>query len=475
MTKNVYVNRTLNLKKIKYVGLDMDHTLIRYRTDEFERISHTSMKEKLVHLKGYPKEVLKFPFDYSLVIRGLVIDRKLGNILKVNRHSAIRASHHGLKPIDFKTQQKVYQSTYIDLGEPKYLAIDTSFSLSLAILYAQLIDLKSKEKPGALPEFDRMADDVLQVLDEGHRDGSVKEQVKNDLNRFILKDEALVDGLEKFRRHGKKIFIVTNSDFHYTKLLLDFAIQPFLKDASHWSELFEIVITSASKPRFFYDKLPFLKVNPEDGTMTNYDHPLKPGIFQGGCAKSFTKDLGLNADEILYIGDHIYGDILRLKKDSGWRTAMVIDELDQEIEGNKKAVKLNKIIDELMEQKEPLEEQLTSLMTVKADVGKGGRTADTGSGISDVKTLDAKIESLQNQITEIDAKISSYIKQQQSFYNPNWGQLMRAGNEESYFAHQVDRFACVYMAKLSDLFALSPRNYFRAIRRPLAHELNHGS
>jgi hypothetical protein len=56
-------------------------------------------------------------------------------------------------------------------------------------------------------------------------------------------------------------------------------------------------------------------------------------------------------------------------------------------------------------------------------------------------------------------------------YNGNWGQLMRAGNEESYFAYQLDRYACVYMQKLSDLMDLSPRTYFRAPRRPLAHEI----
>ena len=45
-------------------------------------------------------------------------------------------------------------------------------------------------------------------------------------------------------------------------------------------------------------------------------------------------------------------------------------------------------------------------------------------------------------------------------------QLMRAGNEENYFAYEVDRYACVYMAKLNDLLELSPRTYSGAPRRP---------
>lgn len=457
MHTSVYVNRTLNLKRIKWMGLDMDHTLIRYKTEEFERLSHSIMKEKLVK-KGYPEAVLDLPFQYDLTIRGLVIDKKLGNILKLNRHSAIRASYHGLKAIDFKTQQKMYKSTYIDLSDSGYLAVDTAFSLSLCILYAQIVEMKSKDANLAIPDFAKLADDVLNALDEGHRDGSLKERVKQDLDRFIIKDPDMVHDLEKFKLHGKKVFIVTNSDFHYTKLLLDYAVQPFLKSHKSWLELFEVIITSAQKPRYFFDNLKYLSVNPEDGSMVNVHDKLTTGVFQGGNANSFTNDFGLEGDEILYIGDHIYGDILRLKKDCGWRTAMVIEELEHEVIANHKAEPVNTEIEHLMRTKEPLEEELTQIMTLKVETKS--------------KPDETRVEALQSRISEIDAQISGLIRQQQGLYNPYWGPLMRSGNEESYFAHQVDRYACVYMPKLSDLLALSPRTYFRAPRRPLAHEVN---
>ena len=34
---------------------------------------------------------------------------------------------------------------------------------------------------------------------------------------------------------------------------------------------------------------------------------------------------------MLYVGDHIYGDVLRAKKESTWRTAMIIQEMDDEL------------------------------------------------------------------------------------------------------------------------------------------------
>ena len=35
--------------------------------------------------------------------------------------------------------------------------------------------------------------------------------------------------------------------------------------------------------------------------------------------------------EVLYVGDHIFGDILKTKKVRGWRTFLVVPELAQEL------------------------------------------------------------------------------------------------------------------------------------------------
>ncbi|MFZ4404077.1 MAG: HAD-IG family 5'-nucleotidase [Pseudobdellovibrionaceae bacterium] len=453
----VFINRTLNLKKIRYIGVDMDHTLIRYNSENFEKLSHATMIDKLVRRKNYPETLRQLKFDYNFAVRGLVIDRPRGNLLKLNRYGAIRSCYHGLQPLDFKTHQKLYKSKYIDLGHSDYLAVDTSFSISLAILFAQVVDLKNHDSKHKYPEFAQIADDVLFALDESHRDGSVKSVVAKNLSEYIIKDEQVVHGLEKFKKHGKKIFVLTNSDYYYTKLLLDYAVAPFLKDHKSWTDLFEFIITFAQKPKFFYEENKYLKVDPIDGSMTNFDSKLVPGIYQGGGAKKFTTDLDLQGDDILYIGDHIYGDILRLKKDCNWRTAMVIEELDQEIENNHKAEPINVEIETLMKKKEPLEDLLTHLMTERIE--------------KDSKVDDKEIDDLQKKIAEVDTQISQWIKKQLALYNPHWGQIMRSGNEESYFAYQLDRYACVYMKQLSELLDLSPRTYFRAPRRLLSHEL----
>lgn len=455
MNQKVFVNRTLNLKQIKYIGLDMDHTLVPYNSRNFEQLAHKVVLEKLVNKKGYPKDILNLPFEFEKAIRGLVLDTKNGNLLKLNRYSGIRMSTHGTKPIDFKTQKKIYKSKYIDLGNENYYAIDTIFSISPALLFAQLVDLKDDKHNGVLPDYTQIAGDILECLDESHQDGSIKDHVRKDIDHFIYKSPETVANLERYKRHGKKIFIITNSDFDYSKFILDSCITPYLQDHKHWSELFEFVITLAHKPKFFYEKHDFVNVDLKKGVLESIATEIKPGVYQGGCASIFTDSLDLSGDDILYIGDHIYGDILRLKKDCNWRTGLIVDELDGEITNLKKSKFIDDEINTLMASKDPFERELLKIQT---DHDEGKETSK-----------DQALE-LQEQIGAIDKKISDLISKHQTYFNPHWGEMMRIGSEESYFASQVERFACIYMSHLNHLLELSPRTYFRGFRRTLPHE-----
>lgn len=110
-----------------------------------------------------------------------------------------------------------------------------------------------------------------------------------------------------------------------------------------------------------------------------------------------------------------------------------------------------------MEIKKDLEKQYVNLYTKMIDEGS--------------KQYSLEIQELQAQISRIDAQLTKLLKEQQTYFNPKWERIFRAGAEESYFAYQVDRFACIYMEKLSDLLEYSPATYFRANRRLLAHDV----
>ncbi|NCT56394.1 MAG: HAD-IG family 5'-nucleotidase [Legionella sp.] len=455
MSQHVFVNRILNLKKIKYIGLDMDHTLIRYQTEHFEALVYELVIEALIRTKHYPERLRGLKFSMEGAIRGLVIDSENGNILKLNRYAAIRQCSHGTKRMDFKAQQAFYRSVYVDLNQPNYQVIDTSFSIAFCVLYSQLVDLKDGDEP-SLPSYQVLADDVLRMVDKVHGDGSLKQKIKDNLDYFVIKEPNLVQGIERFIRHGKKVFIATNSEYSYTKVLLDYAINPCLSEGRTWEDVFEYVITFTNKPRFFYDDLRFLKIDAKTGAMTNVDGVITPGIYQGGSAAQFSQDLNLNGDDILYIGDHIYGDILQLKKACNWRTALVVDELGAEIKAQRKSA--------------PIQEKILEQMGIKCEREAEHLMYSTARLDEQTSVYDEKIKTLQLEIEALDKQLSVLLKQEGEFYNPTWGRVFRAGAEESYFAQQVERFACIYMEKLVDLFTCSPMTYFRAHRRALPHD-----
>jgi len=45
----------------------------------------------------------------------------------------------------------------------------------------------------------------------------------------------------------------------------------------------------------------------------------------------FSALIGAKGRDVLYCGDHIYGDILKSKKIRGWRTFLVVPELTHEL------------------------------------------------------------------------------------------------------------------------------------------------
>ena len=45
----------------------------------------------------------------------------------------------------------------------------------------------------------------------------------------------------------------------------------------------------------------------------------------------FSELMGSYDKEVLYVGDHIFGDILKSKKVRGWRTFLVVPELSDEL------------------------------------------------------------------------------------------------------------------------------------------------
>lgn len=62
IAKQIFCNRSLNMRNIVAVGFDMDYTLAQYKPDTFESLAYEGTIKKLVYDLGYPKEVCLISF-----------------------------------------------------------------------------------------------------------------------------------------------------------------------------------------------------------------------------------------------------------------------------------------------------------------------------------------------------------------------------------------------------------------------------
>ena len=55
-------------------------------------------------------------------------------------------------------------------------------------------------------------------------------------------------------------------------------------------------------------------------------------------------------------------------------------------------------------------------------------------------------------------------------FHPVWGAMMKAGNQNSRFAHQLERYACLYTSHARNLVAYSPQKSYRGLTDFMPHD-----
>jgi len=199
MKRGIFCNRTLNLRTIHAIGYDLDYTLVHYRVGEWERRAYAHLRAKLAG-QSWPAADLEF--QPELMIRGLVIDLDRGNVVKADRFGYVKRACHGTRFLDYDEQRRAYSQTLVDLAEPRWVFLNTLFSLSEACMYAQLVDrLDARRFPAALTYRD-LYDGVKASLDETHMEGQLKAEIVADPERFIDLDPETPSRCSTRRRRG---------------------------------------------------------------------------------------------------------------------------------------------------------------------------------------------------------------------------------------------------------------------------------
>jgi len=462
--RGIFANRTINLRSIKAIGYDMDYTLVHYRVDEWETRAFAHAKQRLLGM-GYP--VADIRFDASKVIRGLAIDLEAGNLVKATRFGYVIRASHGTTFLGYEDMRRAYAGTLVDLSEDRFEFINTLFSLSEASLFAQLVDLMDAGRIEQGLGYRGLYQAVVTSLDGAHNDGSLKRDILDAPERFIEPDPDGVLALLDQLHAGKRLMLITNSEWGYTKRIMAYAFDPYLPAGMGWRDLFEAVIVSADKPSFFTSSKNLYKVVDEDASLLRpHSGEIEPGsVFFGGCARQVEDFLGLSGDEILYVGDHLFGDVHFSKALLRWRTALILRELESEVRSLEAFQTHEAQLEQLMVDKTGLEAELAAVRLARQRKRIGYE--DIPDGVSANKK---RLEAIRSQLAELDERIAPLAAESSRLRNEAWGPLMRSGIDKSLFARQVEKYADCYTSRVGNFVHVSPFALLRAARVDLPHD-----
>ncbi|MFH1530943.1 MAG: HAD-IG family 5'-nucleotidase [Pseudomonadota bacterium] len=468
--QRVFVNRNLRLPKICAVGFDMDYTLAVY-TQDFERLAWELTLDTLIRDHGFPDAVRAFEYDPGFAIRGLIIDMGHGNIFKLDRHRHVGRAIHGTRPVGAQRRKTLYRRSPIIPSRRSYFQVDTLFSLTEAHLYAQYVDLMD-QAPGRrlMQEYIDAYQAIRSSIDAVHRGGGeLKRQVVANPARYLLLDPELAATLEQFRATGKDLFLLTNSGWEYTDAVMSHLLDDVLPGFSRWIDYFKVVVCSADKPGFFAgaDEL-----NP----VPDAQRKGRAKVATGGSLRDLERALGVSGERILYIGDHIYGDILKSKKSSTWRTAMIIPEMASELrrlEGvRENQLKADRLFQNRLRLEVELNYQQRLLMSMMGVMESGcAQEGLHGPDMEEARCAgETNVAAIRMELEDVARELAATRRKVLAPFNPHWGMLFKEGAAQSMFGAQVEDYACLYTGKVSNFLSYSPDQYFRAARDIMPHE-----
>ncbi|MFH1808509.1 MAG: HAD-IG family 5'-nucleotidase [Pseudomonadota bacterium] len=492
--RRLFVNRHLRLDSIHQVGFDLDYTLAVYRKEPMETLQFRMTLERLIEQRGYPVEAKVLSYDPALVLRGLVVDKRRGNLLKMDAHDHICRAMHGRRLLDREERRDLYRLRRIRLPAERYASLDSLFAIPEGALYAALVDFFDRRLAAGQPmqpvaeqdgsiSYEKIFTDVRECIDALHADGSLKSLIVADLGRFIERDRALSATLHKLRSSGKRLFLLTNSGFAYTNHLMRFLLDGAAEEYPTWRNYFDVVVVEASKPSFFTERAPFLVLDETGevkGTFSRgrFDRGI---VYARGNIRDFERMAGAYGDAVLYVGDHIYGDILRSKKDTLWRTALITPEVEEEATRLASDHAEHEHMAALDRRRRQLDDALNDLRAflprVESIVHHDPVSRGERLGALELRGLDEleralrlDIDQRRRELKQVSEQVEALHDELDDRFNATWGRVFKEGNELSRFGSQVEEYACVYTSRVTNFVYYSPLHYFRAPLDRMAHE-----
>ena len=84
--------------------------------------------------------------------------------------------------------------------------------------------------------------------------------------------------------------------------------------------------------------------------------------------------------------------------------------------------------------------------------------------------IQQRLAALKAQIMELDELIAPIAREAADVGSTHWGPLLRAGNDKSHLARQVEASADIYTSRVSNFLYTTPFAYLRSGRGSMPHD-----
>ncbi len=468
-SRRVFTNRTLRMGKIRIVGFDLDWTLAHYDQHAMSQLAFELTLDRLVERYGYPREILRSEFRTAFCRRGLILDTEAGTILKMDRHRYVGRAYKGRRFVDGNERSRLYRQEPVNPAASRFYRVDTLFELPEVNIFSEVVDLAHRSPPAlSLDAFVKLFKDARQAIDSIHADHTLKERILADLPRYLPRDGELVLALKRLSLGDRRLVLITNSEWYYTRALCSYMFDDALPGTTTWRDIFDLVVVDAAKPGFFRKHRAFVELDGDGRPLGEVEQPEWGGVYSGGSRESLMRLFGGRGEQVLYVGDHIYGDVVSSKLTSTWRTALVLSELEDELETRRRLSSEHRHLEVLRSELADSGQRMDDLGDV---LGLYRKLADGDSeGDSSIERTQALLDTLRTEhkamrqhVRRLQGRISTEI-------NPYWGSLFRQGSNKSLFGSQVDDFACIYTSRVANFAHYGSNHYFRVLLDPMMHE-----
>ncbi|CAF4793665.1 unnamed protein product [Pieris macdunnoughi] len=444
--QGVFACNELDLSEVKVYGFDYDYTLAHYKPS-LEHLLYNLGRDMLLEKYKYPAGIANLEYKPDFAVRGLHYDIEKGLLLKLDSFLQIQfgAVYRGLTPVPTEEVLKLYKNRIIPIA---YVEGDTRAHKTNQAKMVHLADLFSVPEMGLLCN-------VAEYFNKNHIDYhpeilflDVKNSVQHchpimhkivaqNVEEYVRPNSGLKKYFRLLQEEGKKLFLVTNSPFHFVNAGMEMLV------GHEWRDFFDVVIVNANKPKFFTEVSRPIRVFDKNANTHIWEKvtSLEKGIiYYEGTVKQMQDLTGWSGHQVLYFGDHPYSDLADVTLEHGWRTGAIINELTHEI---------NTLNTNTFKQNANWLQMLTQLI----------------EDHQDYKQPEA-LEIIEKWMAERD-----YLRNAtKSVFNPQFGSVFRTYHNPTYFSRRLFRFADIYTSNIRHLLNYSLTHTFYPRRGVMPHE-----